>query len=155
MLALVSCRKTSPVDIRVASAANVQQAMEEIARSFEAETGWKAGIIPGSSGKLTAQIEQGAPYDVFVSADTLYPNALHAMQRTIGSPVTYAHGTLVLWWRDSSLQMDYSRLADAQISHIALPNPKTAPYGRAALQALEKSGYLSALAPRLIYGESV
>ena len=91
--------------MRVAAAANLQYTIREISSVFQEETGIQVDIIIGSSGKLTAQIEQGAPFDVFVAADMKYPGALYEKGYAETPPETYAHGRLVLWSMDTTRQL--------------------------------------------------
>lgn len=125
--------------------------MKELARQFESETGIKPEIILGSSGKLTAQILAGAPFDLFVSADTSFPNIIYKRKKQDQAPKIYAYGQLVL----ISNQIDSIGLMDRSIKNIAIPNPKTAPYGKAAIDYLKNAQILDALSSKLIYGESV
>ncbi|MDE2490239.1 MAG: molybdate ABC transporter substrate-binding protein [Elusimicrobia bacterium] len=141
--------------LSVAVAANVLPAAREIARAFEAESGAVVRLTPGSSGELAAQIENGAPFDLFLSADMGYPRRLRK-DGFAAAPAPYARGTLIVWSLSGlDLSKGLAALADAKAVRIALADPGTAPYGRAAEQALEASGLRGALAPKLVYGESV
>lgn len=140
----------------VAVAANVRYAMEEVETAFEAQSGIEVGVIIGSSGKLTAQIQQGAPYDLLVSADMKYPQSLYEKGLAVSPPEVYAYGTLVLWTlRDLSLDSITTLLQQPEIRKIALANPKIAPYGELALQWLQYHRLLPTLEAKLIYGESI
>ena len=120
-------------ELIVAAAANVQFAMDEIKQAFEEERGIHLKIITNSSGKLTAQISNGAPFDVFLSADMKYPQSLFASGQADSLPKIYAYGTLVLWtMEDFDLAEGVSILTKEQIHKIAIADPRTAPYGRAA-----------------------
>ncbi len=143
--------------LTVAAAANVQFAMKEIKTAFEKETGTKVEVIIGSSGKLTAQIKQGAPFDIFISADMRYPDELYKSKKAVGPPKVYAYGSLVIWTmkNEVSLQDDLSELLDPSIKAIALANPKTAPYGVAAILALKHFGTYGKVKDKLVYGESI
>jgi len=116
----------------------------------------KIRTILGSSGKLTAQIRHGAPYQLFLSADTGYPEALRRSGDAVTEPKVYARGGLVLF---STKPRDFSGglkiLRTESVGKIVIANPRTAPYGRAAEEALKKSGLLPALRSRLVYAESV
>ena len=96
-LQLFACQKTSADKLHIATAANMQFAMQDIADAFQEKSGLACEIVIGSSGKLTAQIKEGAPYDVFVSANMKYPEALYQAGLTTSSPKVYALGQLVLW----------------------------------------------------------
>ncbi len=137
----------------IACAANAQFAMKAVVKSFKEEYGIICQITTASSGKLTAQIIQGAPYDVFVSADMKYPATLHAQNKTLIQPQIYAHGKLVLWSLIDSLTPNMDKLVSAEINHIGLANPLTAPYGLAAKQLLDALNL--DIEDRLVFGESI
>ncbi len=139
----------------IAASANVQFAMEEIIELFHNETGLDCEIIVASSGKLTAQIMEGAPYDVFISADLKYPNTLFGEGKTTGQPITYAYGKLVLWTLDNDINLSLKSLELPSINHIALANPINAPYGVAADEVLRHSGLYDRVLSKLVYGESI
>ncbi len=143
--------------ITVAVAANVQYAMQDLKAEFEKETGMKVTVIIGSSGQLTAQIQQGAPYDIFISADMKYPNTLYKNHLTAKPPKVYAYGTLVLWTMKNGIifQNDFKELLDNSIQKIALANPRTAPYGVATVQALKYYNIYDRIVDKLVYGESI
>ncbi len=129
--------------------------MEALSRAFEKQTGVLCSYALASSGKLTAQITEGAPFDLFLSADLKYPRKLYEAGLTDGPPRIYAYGQLILWTTQADVRPQLEELFEDRIRHIALANPKTAPYGRAAqevLQRLDKKGRLS---PKYIYGESI
>lgn len=142
--------------LRVAVAANAQFVMEELKTTFQKKTGIAVESIVNSSGKLTTQIQQGAPYDVFLSADMAYPQTLHKAGLTVSEPVVYAYGALVLW-TTGKLPMTprLSILTDPAVLHIAIANPATAPYGEAAVSFLKARKLLEQLQPKLVYGESI
>jgi molybdate transport system substrate-binding protein len=141
----------------VAIAANVQYAMKELTNEFKKETGINVSIIIGSSGELTAQIIEGAPYDIFISADMKYANVLYHKSAAIDSPKVYATGALVIWSmvRGINLENKLNVLLDNRIKNIALANPSTAPYGVAAIQALKYYGIYDKVKNKLVYGESL
>lgn len=142
--------------LTVAVAANVRYAFDELATEFRNETGIEVQGVLGSSGKITAQVRGGAPYDVFISADTGYPEALYKDGLAVDSPKVYGYGVLVLWTtKDLDMSRGLSLLSDAKVQKIAIANPKLAPYGRAAIQVLESAGLGAALEPKLVYGESI
>jgi len=142
--------------LTVAAAANVQHAVDELCRAFEKRSGVEVKMVSASSGKLTAQIERGAPYDIFLSADMRYPLYLKRKGYAITKPKVYAHGKLVLWsLKGVDLKRGLESLRDERVSHIAIPNPKTAPYGREALKALKAAGIYEDIRDRLVYAESV
>jgi len=148
---------TKPSDkIIIATAANVQYVMQDIKKEFEKESGKKIEIVVSSSGKLTTQIREGAPFDVFVSADTKYPDELYARGGSDEKPKIYALGSIVLWSRNlDSSDLKVENLIDDKIKKIAIPNPQTAPYGEAAIQVLQKQKTFEKLKAKLVYGESI
>ncbi|GAB3011212.1 molybdate ABC transporter substrate-binding protein [Spirosoma pulveris] len=142
--------------LRVAVAANAQFVMEQLKTTYQKRTGTAIEMIVNSSGKLTTQIQQGAPYDVFLSADMQYPQTLHKSGLTVDTPVIYAYGSLVLWSTgDLPINADLSVLANTAVRHIAIANPETAPYGEAAISYLKFKKLLDKVKPKLVYGESI
>lgn len=148
-------KKEEKAIIRIAVAANMQYAIKELAEQFENDTGYTCEVILSSSGKLFAQIKEGAPYDLFLSADLIYPAALQAMDLTHEPPKIYAYGSLVLWSFSPSLKPSLEVLQTDSVRHIALANPKTAPYGKAAVEVLEFYGLSASLQDKLVFGESI
>lgn len=143
--------KTSLV---IAAAANTRFAMEKIIDAYKQQSASKVDMIISSSGKLTAQIENGAPYDVFISADLKYPTRLHKKGLTTGPPVIYAKGSLVLW-TTSLEKISIEKLRKSHIEVIAMANPDLAPYGVAAKEALVSYQLWDSLKTKMVYGESV
>lgn len=142
--------------LRIAVAANAQFVAKVLAAEFKKQSSIEADLIVSSSGKLTAQIEQGAPFDVFLSADMKYPQELCAKQLTTAKPRVYAYGTLVIWAKKGiSLKGGLKALNNPAVKKIAIANAALAPYGEAAEQAMERSNALSELKPKLVYGESI
>lgn len=134
-------------------------AMNEIAANFEKATGCAVRVITGSSGNFLAQIENGAPFDVFFSADIEYPKKLEAEGLAVpGSTYLYAVGKIVLWVRNDS-RLDISKglavLREPSIQKVAIANPQHAPYGRAAEEALRRSGVYDAVKDRFVLGENI
>ena len=143
--------------IRVAMAANVSYASKALIETFHAlHPEISVQVILGSSGKLTAQIKHGAPFDLFMSADMQYPKRLYDDGLAVEKPVVYAKGTLALF---SLKKRDYSSkifvLQNPDIHKIAIANPKTAPYGRAAKEALKNAKLYQNLKGKFVYGESI
>jgi molybdate transport system substrate-binding protein len=142
--------------LTVAVAANVRPAYEELKAEFTATTGIATRDVIGSSGKIAAQVRAGAPYDVFLAADTDYPLALYRDGLAATAPRVYAHGTLVVWtMQDLDVGRGLALLADGAIARVAVPNPELAPYGREALRALDRQGLRTLVEPKLVLAESV
>lgn len=143
--------------LTLAVAANALAPLQRIAQDFEDATGVALRLVPGSTGGLYAQIRQGAPYDLFLAADTATPERLEAEGRLVpGSRFVYARGQLVLWSRDPSLVDSAGDvLSRAEGLRLAIAQPERAPYGAAALAALKSLGVEERWQGRLVYGESV
>jgi molybdate transport system substrate-binding protein len=148
---------TTAQAITIAAAADLQYALNEIIANYrKAHPNETVDVVYGSSGKLDAQIRQGAPYDIFFSADISLPQQL-AKDGLAGSVVKpYAIGQLVLWsaTRDAS-KLKLADLASPSISKVAIANPQHAPYGKRAQEALKKSGLWEKVEPKLVYGENI
>jgi len=142
--------------INIAVAANVSYAMDDLKKEFyKLHPDIKVRVTLGSSGKLTAQIKNGAPYTLFMSANMKYPEALYSDNIAITKPLVYAQGSLAYF---SSKKQDFSQgiklVESSKISKIAIANPKTAPYGKAALEAIKNAGIYKTIVSKLVYGES-
>lgn len=143
-------------DLTVAVAANVQYTFEELKSAFKQETGIDIKSVVGSSGKFTAQIENGAPFDLFISADTSYPQMIQKEGLAYNSLKVYAYGKLVLWtMNDIDLSQGVMVLADSNIHKVAIASPKTAPYGRQAVNAIKHYNLYPKVSGKLVYGESI
>lgn len=140
--------------IRVAVAANAYHAVNAIVQQYEKEyPEINIDLVIGSSGKLSTQIIQGAPFDIFLSADQNYAHNLYERGLTKAEPVTYAKGRLILWsFTDDSPEIKSLMRTD---SRIAIPQPDHAPYGKAAVECLQHFGIYEKLKDRLVYGENV
>jgi molybdate transport system substrate-binding protein len=124
-------------------------------QTFRKCTGWRIRFVLGASGLLARQIEQGAPYDVFLSANERFVNELVTGGRLLPDSVrVYAHGRLGLWSRDGSVK-SLDQLREHRILHVAIANPAHAPYGVAARALLESAGLWDGLKPKVLYGENV
>ena len=142
--------------VLVAVAANFVPPFREVAMEFEKATGHNVQVASGSSGNFYAQIKNGAPFDVFFSADNERPKLLEDEGLGVkGSRFTYAIGRLVLWSPDPNLVKGEDTLRSESFKHLAIANPKTAPYGVAAMQAIQKLGLWEGLQPRLVMGENL
>jgi len=146
--------------LRIAAAADLKFAMEELSRVFEKRRGTKVNVTCGSSGNFFSQFQNGAPFDLFFSADIDYPKRLEAAG--LAEPQTlyeYAVGRIVIWTpTDAAVDVansGWKTLQDASIKKIAIANPEHAPYGRAAIAALQKAGIYESVKARLVYGENI
>lgn len=150
-----SCEQARPERLTLAVASNMQIAMTELTEIFSETTGIKCEVVVGSSGKLTAQIIEGAPFDVLLSADMFYPQKISEAGMARGEPKVYARGSLILLTLNQEMSPSFNLLNEKAVKFIALGNPKTAPYGRAAEQALKSMNLDEKLADKLVYGESI
>lgn len=151
-----SCKTNSDTDVlTIAAASNMQFALEEIASVFTADSGIPCHLVTSSSGKLTAQISEGGPYDILISADMKYPGQLESAGLTYGPPQIYAYGKLVLWTTTADIEPDFNALRRDEINYIAMANPKTAPYGVAAMEVLKHLNLDEILKEKLVFGESI
>lgn len=143
--------------VTVAVAANFAAPMQKIAAAFETDSGHKAELSFGATGKFYAQISHGAPFQVLLSADDTTPAKLEREGKAVAqSRMTYAIGTLVLWSAQAGVvdaQGDVLKKGD--FKHLAIANPKLAPYGAAAVQVMDKLGVSQALQPRVVQGENI
>lgn len=155
-LLLLSLRSQA-AEVKVAVAANFAQPMKEIAAEFEKDTGHKLILTQGATGKFYAQISNGAPFEVLLSADDETPGRLASEGKAVaGSQFTYAIGRLALWSPDARLvEQGGEVLKTDKFKFIAIANAKVAPYGRAAVQTMQKLGVLTNIEPRVVQGESI
>jgi molybdate transport system substrate-binding protein len=144
-------------EVQVASAANFTAPLKEIIGAFEKDTGHKVTASFGATGALYTQIKNGAPFEVFFSADDSTPIKLEKEDAIVpGSRFTYAIGTLVLWSaQEGYLDGKEEVLKKGNFQHLSIANPKTAPYGTAAVEVLTKLGLLETLRPKLVQGENI
>ncbi len=145
-------------EVLVAQAANFSEPMEEIARKFEQATGHRVRISAGSTGKLYAQIQNGAPFDLFLAADQRRPRLLEEEGLAVaGSRFTYALGRLTLWSRDADRVTGDGTavLRRGDFDYLAIANPKTAPFGSAAVQVMHRLGLEDRLSNKIVQGENV
>jgi len=144
-------------EVRVAVAANFTAPMQQIAAEFEKDTGHRAVLSFGATGKFYAQIANGAPFEVLLSADEQTPARL-ANESLALAPTrfTYAIGKLVLWSaKEGYVDAQADVLKSGDFKHLALANPKTAPYGAAAIETMKRLGVIEAIRPRFVQGENV
>ncbi|HKV25077.1 MAG TPA: molybdate ABC transporter substrate-binding protein [Candidatus Acidoferrum sp.] len=146
--------------MRVAAASDLQFAMQDLAAQFERTTGIEPEISYGSSGNFYSQLQSGAPFDLFFSADAEYPARLQSAGLIEpGTLYNYAIGRLAIWMpADSPLDLPHlgwKTLLDPRVEKIAIANPDHAPYGRAALDALRSAGLYDQVKSRLVFGENI
>jgi molybdate transport system substrate-binding protein len=162
VLPALTCRRAAPAaGLSIAAAADLRFALDELTAAFRrAHPEIAVSVSYGSSGTFFAQLVNGAPFDLFLSADVSYPRQLAARGLTIpGSEFTYAVGRIVVWVPASS-PIDVARLGmralDAPgVTHVSIANPEHAPYGRAAEAAMRSAGVYEAVRPKLVFGENV
>ncbi|HVX27631.1 MAG TPA: molybdate ABC transporter substrate-binding protein [Parafilimonas sp.] len=150
-------RLSAQTKITVAVAANMQYTMEALKAEFNKTDKTEIDVVLGASGKLTQQIMQSAPFDIFISADTAFPKKLSESGFTALLPKVYAQGLLVLWSAKDNIQptADLKLLLNDNVQHIAIANPKTAPYGTAAEFILKKYNLYDKVSSKLVTGESI
>lgn len=144
-------------EVQVAVAANFTAPFQQIAQAFTQSTGHTVRVSGASTGKLLLQIQNGAPFEVLLSADATTPTTLVAQGLAVpGSTFTYALGKLVLWSaRPDVVDAEGRVLRDGAFQRLALANPKLAPYGAAAIETLLALGQLERLTPRFVQGENI
>ena len=160
LFVLLTCQAARAQEVRVAAAADLKFALDELGAQYEKHSGTKITAIYGSSGNFFAQIQNGAPFDLFLSADIEYPRKLEAAGLTEpGTVYEYAIGRIVIWMptgaRPDLARLGWKTLLEPGVERIAIANPEHAPYGRAAVAALRKAGVYEQLSRRLVYGENI
>jgi molybdate transport system substrate-binding protein len=153
------CHLCAAQDITVAAAADLQFAMQEVAGQFQKEAGKSVNLIYGSSGNFFQQIQNGAPFDMFFSANLDYPKKLQDAGLTEpGSYYKYARGKIVIWVPNNSkldLTAGLQALLNPSIRKIAVANPQHAPYGQAAVAAMQKAGVYEKVKGKFVLGENI
>jgi molybdate transport system substrate-binding protein len=154
---LFALGSVSAGEVQVAVAANFTAPIQALAKDFEKDTGHKLVAAYGATGQFYTQIKNGAPFEVFLSADDTTPAKLESEGDAVpGSRFTYATGTLVLWSaQDGYVDAKGEVLKTGQYKHLSIANPKTAPYGLAATQVLEKLGLTATVKPKLVEGQNI
>ncbi len=143
--------------ITIAAAADLKFAMDEIVSRYkQSHAADEIEVVYGSSGKFNTQIQQGAPFDLFFSADIAFPRELAKSGLAASEVKPYAVGRIVLWSsRMDASKMTLASLTDPKIAHIAIANPQHAPYGKRAEEALRISGLWGKIESKLVYGENI
>jgi molybdate transport system substrate-binding protein len=159
-MTLLMAGATRAQEVRVAAAADLKFGMQDVAAQFEKQTGTKVDITYGSSGNFFSQFQNGAPFDLFFSADIDYPRKLEAAGLAEpGTLYEYAIGRIAIWTPgDATVNvatLGWKTLLDASVQKIAIANPEHAPYGRAAVAALQKAGIYDQVKSKLVYGENI
>jgi molybdate transport system substrate-binding protein len=153
------CQLCAAREITVAAAADLQSAMQDVAARFERETGKKVKVIFGSSGNFFQQIQNGAPFDMFFSANLDYPKQLEAAGLIEnGSYYQYAKGKIVVWVpKEATINVNsgLKALLDPRVKKIAIANPLHAPYGQAAVSAMQKEGVYDKAKEKFVLGENI
>ncbi len=155
--AIFALGSASAAEVQVAVAANFAAPIRAIAKDFEKDTGHKLIAAYGATGQFYTQIKNGAPFEVFLSADDTTPAKLEKEgDAAPGSRFTYAIGTLVLWSaQDGYVDAQGDVLKNGQYKHLSIANPNAAPYGLAATQVLDKLGLTATVKPRLVEGQNI
>ncbi|HKW57615.1 MAG TPA: molybdate ABC transporter substrate-binding protein [Candidatus Acidoferrum sp.] len=158
--AFTTAARPQTKEVRIAAAADLKFAMQDLATVFEKQTGITVAVTYGSSGNFFSQLQSGAPFDVFFSADTEYAERLDAAG--LGEPGTlsvYAIGRLAVWMPATAgtdlAHRGWNALLDAGVQRVSVANPKHAPYGMAAVAALRRAGIYDRVKAKLIFGEDV
>lgn len=157
ILLLITCASLFAQKINIAVAANVSYAIDDLIKEFnKTNPNTKVVVTLGSSGKLTAQIKNGAPFDVFMSANMKYPDALYKDKIAMTKPIVYAQGSLaILSSKKRDFNLGINIITDEKIKKIAIANPKTAPYGKATIEALKNANLYEKVNNKFVYGESI
>lgn len=144
-------------EISVAVAANLSDVIEVFKTEFaKTNPNTKVNTVLGASGKFTTQIKNGAPFDLFLSADMGFPEALYAEKIAVTKPVVYASGALAMVsTRGLDLSKGIAVLDDPKVEKIAIANPKTAPYGTASIEAFKNAKVFEKVEPKLVQGDSI
>lgn len=156
LIAAVACgQRSGDKQLKVAAAASLVGAFEEAGKAFTEKTGWKIILSPAASGKLAQQIIEGAPFDLFASAEAGWVDKVIAADAAFADTRTpYAYGRVVAWSPDRAIT-SLADLADPAFAKIGMANPEHAPYGTAAREALQKAGIWEQVKDRMVYGSNV
>jgi molybdate transport system substrate-binding protein len=159
LLAMCLTLPAHAAPLLVAAASDLAHCIDELAAAFQVQApGAEVKVSTGASGNFFAQIRNGAPFEVFMSADTGYPEQLAKLGDADGRTLTrYAVGRIALWTLDAHLDLapGLAVVRDPRVERVAIANPSTAPYGRAAKAALERAGLWQAATPKLVIGENI
>lgn len=157
LLFACACTQQAPAlpPLQIAVAANFATTAAQLGEKFSSETGIKVNISSASTAKLALQISEGANHHIFLSADTAAPGRLYRQGELAGPPLVYCQGQLLLMSPKNAHFPDLQSLASPTLHHLAIANPETAPYGKAAMEALTSSSLLPVVKEKLVIGESI
>jgi len=163
LLIIFSCKKSeflpvsqSQATVSVAAAANLREVLEELKQAYIAEdSARKVELTFGSSGMLVQQIINGAPFDLFLSADNSFPEKLQKTGKTTGNTKVYAYGKVVLWSSKQDVAQGLNLILNPEVKKIAIANPELAPYGKNTVEALKKSGLYSKIEHKIVWSENI
>jgi molybdate transport system substrate-binding protein len=150
--AFFACAALLFADITVAAAASYKNALDEVVAAYK---GGKVETVYAASGKLTQQIGEGADFDIFMSADLKYPQEVVKNGLAEGEVILTVENKLILWSRTVDLKKGLSVLTDKKVKNVSIANPKTAPLGAAAVQALEKAGLYKTIESKIVQGDNI
>jgi molybdate transport system substrate-binding protein len=154
LLLMASLSQAAP--LTVAIAANLKYAFDDLAAEFKNETGIETQSVLNASGKIATQVRNGAPFDIFMSADMDFPEGLYKEGYAVTPPKPYAYGLLVLWTqKDYDLTKGVAGLVETSVDNVAIANPKVAPFGKQALKSMDYYKVRAAIEPKLVYGENI
>lgn len=154
-LTFISCEKPERKHLSIAVSSNAQFVVKALVEEFEEIEDVNVELISSSSGKLAAQILQGAPYDIFISADRYYPDFIYGKYANCLPPKNYAKGSLILCSTALSEKISLEQLKSESIKNIAIANPQLAPYGKATVEFLQAINQYETLKSKLIIGENI
>jgi molybdate transport system substrate-binding protein len=157
LLSTLSCSNSNTKEkkIIIAAASSTKFAMQEIIELFESNYNIKCDLVTGSSGKLAMQIINNAPFDIFISANEEFAKKVCSTNKCLKKPVVFASGSLVIYSKNNDFQLDSLLLFSDSISHIAIANPETAPYGKATLVFFKNKKWYDNLKHKFVFVENV
>lgn len=142
--------------LSLAAATNLRPALEEFRSDYQKlHPDCSIQVTYGSSGTLTQQILNGAPFDLFLSADTTFPEKISAANRAAEAPAVYCYGRVALWSTTLDVSQGMTSVLDPRVKKIAVANPELAPYGKSAVDALKKAGFYDIIASKIVWGENI
>jgi molybdate transport system substrate-binding protein len=156
LISLVLCISMQAQTVRIAAAGNLRYILDEIKEKYQAQSPKaKIDVVLGASGALTQQILNGANFDVFMSADKIYPDKLKSQGAAVGEVKTYAFGKLVLWSNTLDVSKGIEMLTDKSVTRIAVAKPDVAPYGARAIECLKYYGIYEKVKEKLVFADNI